>query len=69
MNPESPATPSSRDLLSPGLQQRASHRFTITMPDCVYRRRLQRADVEGRSSSNLAAFLLEKALSAGLPDC
>ena len=69
MNQESPATASSTEpqiLVSPA---RSSHRITITMPECVYRRLLGRADAQGRSTSNLAAYLLEKALSAGLPDC
>jgi hypothetical protein len=44
--------------------QRIPHRITITISDHVYQRLLVSSDVQGRSLSNLAAFLLENALGA-----
>lgn len=38
---------------------RAPHRVTITVPDSLYRRLTRQADLEGRSTSNLCAYLLE----------
>jgi len=46
---------------------RSSRRITITLPDHAFVRLLQRSDDEGRSLSNLAAFLLETALLAAGP--
>lgn len=40
---------------------RKPKRITITVPDAAYQRLLERSDREGRSLSNLAAFLLESA--------
>lgn len=39
-------------------------RITITVPFGAYQKLLQRSDQEGRSLSNLAAFLLETSLEA-----
>lgn len=43
---------------------RKPKRITITVPDAAYRRLLERGDREGRSLSNLAAYLLESATAA-----
>jgi CopG-like RHH_1 or ribbon-helix-helix domain, RHH_5 len=42
---------------------RSPRRVTITLPFATYQDLQERADDEGRSLSNLAAFLLESALS------
>lgn len=42
---------------------RHSRRITITLPNQAFLRLLERSDDEGRSLSNLAAFLLENALA------
>lgn len=42
---------------------RSPQRITITLPYSIYRKLLERSDQEGRSLSNLSAFLLESALS------
>ena len=41
---------------------RSPQRVTITMPYVTYQRLLERSDLEGRSLSNLASFLLESAV-------
>ena len=41
---------------------RSPKRITITLPHGAYQRLVERSDHEGRSLSNLAAFLLESAL-------
>ncbi len=46
------------------LQQRRPVRVTVTVPQGVYERLVQRSGQEGRSISNLASFLLEQGLSA-----
>lgn len=38
-------------------------RITITIPHTIFQQLQQRSDQEGRSISNLSAFLLEGALS------
>jgi len=43
-------------------RQSASDRITVTLSSRVFMALRDRADREGRSSSNLAAFLLESAL-------
>jgi hypothetical protein len=43
-------------------------RVTITVPFLVYSQLRDRADREGRSTSNLAAFLLESALMPAVAD-
>lgn len=42
---------------------RSPRRVTITVPYALYAELLARSDQQGRSLSNLAAFLLEAALS------
>lgn len=41
-----------------------SYRITVTIPPSVYQRLRSRSLEEGRSTSNLAAFLLEASLLA-----
>lgn len=41
---------------------RSPRRVTVTLPQQTYEQLLQRSDCEGRSLSNLAAFLLELGL-------
>lgn len=43
---------------------RSPQRITITIPHGAYQRLLERSDQEGRSLSNLAAFLLEGVLAS-----
>jgi hypothetical protein len=43
-------------------------RITITLPAMTLKKLLKRSLVEGRSVSNLAAFLLEQALEWGSQD-
>ena len=43
---------------------RVPRRITITVPYRAYQRLLERSEQEGRSLSNLAAFLLENAMDA-----
>ena len=45
-----------------GYAFRSPKRITITLPYDAYQRLQERCDREGRSLSNLAAFLLENAL-------
>lgn len=40
----------------------STNRISITLADCVNRKLAERAAREGRSVSNLAAYLLERAL-------
>jgi CopG-like RHH_1 or ribbon-helix-helix domain, RHH_5 len=42
---------------------KSPQRITITIAHSIYHQLAQRSDQEGRSLSNLAAFLLESALS------
>ncbi len=44
---------------------RAPRRMTITLPHSTYHGLLERSDDEGRSMSNLAAYLLESSLNKG----
>ncbi|MFM8276051.1 MAG: ribbon-helix-helix domain-containing protein [Cyanobium sp.] len=44
---------------------RAPRRITITIPNGVYEALISRSNQEGRSLSNLAAFLIEKTLDDG----
>ena len=44
---------------------RAPRRITITIPNGVYEALISRSNQEGRSLSNLAAFLIEKTLDHG----
>jgi macrodomain Ter protein organizer (MatP/YcbG family) len=43
---------------------RSSRRVSVTLSYVAYSRLLKRSDQEGRSLSNLSAFLLESALGA-----
>jgi hypothetical protein len=43
---------------------RKPRRITITVPDQIYRSLLERSSREGRSISNLAAYLLERAVAS-----
>jgi hypothetical protein len=45
------------------IAKRQPHRITITVPDSTFQRLLTKSDLEGRSLSNLAAFLLETNLA------
>jgi hypothetical protein len=58
--------PAGQQFSSP-LWTRKPRRITITLPDSIYDQLLRRSDREGRSISNLAAFLLEYAI-AQCPD-
>ncbi len=44
---------------------RAPHRISITLAHNTYQQLLERSDFEGRSLSNLAAYLLETSLDKG----
>ena len=44
------------------------HRITITVPEMTFKKLLKRSLVEGRSLSNLAAFLLEQSLEGDSRD-
>jgi hypothetical protein len=43
---------------------RKPRRITVTVPDQIYRTLLERSTREGRSISNLAAYLLERAVAS-----
>jgi hypothetical protein len=45
--------------------KRAPRRISITVPEHVFEALINRSLYEGRSTSNLAAFLLEAVLSEG----
>ena len=49
------------------LLTRAPRRITITISDAIYKRINDLADHEGRSTSNLCAYLLETAIRS-IPD-
>ena len=46
------------------LGSRAPKRVTITIPCFIHEQLIKRSDQEGRSMSNLAAYLIERALDA-----
>jgi len=46
-----------------GTLQKTPKRITITVPFAILNELIERSDYEGRSMSNLAAFLLEQGLS------
>lgn len=50
-----------------GLVFRKPRRITVTVPDRIYRTLLERSTREGRSISNLAAYLLERAVAGEKP--
>jgi hypothetical protein len=52
---------SSKQQWAPAARFRTPKRITITLPHGTYQRLIDRSDHEGRSLSNLAAFLLETA--------
>ena len=43
---------------------RKPRRVSITLPEPIYRQLLERSNEQGRSISNLAAFLLERAIAS-----
>ncbi len=43
---------------------RSSQRITVTIPDVVLHSLIKRSGEEGRSVSNLVAFLVERSLTA-----
>ena len=47
------------------LGRHCSRRLTITLPQSIYHQLVERSDWEGRSMSNLAAYLLETSLDEG----
>jgi predicted DNA-binding protein len=47
---------------------RSSQRVTITLPFSVYHRIVALADDQGRSTSNLMAYLLERGIELLFPD-
>jgi hypothetical protein len=51
--------------LTTGPAFRSPRRVTITLPHSTYNRLVERSDAEGRSMSNLAAYLLETSLDQG----
>lgn len=55
-----------RSQLNPAF--RSPRRMTITLPYATYQRLVERSDGEGRSLSNLSAFLLESALGVQQDD-
>ncbi|MEX0587809.1 MAG: hypothetical protein WD136_01000 [Cyanobium sp.] len=56
-------TSSSREEL--GICFRTPKRLSVTLPEATYDRLVQKSGWEGRSISNLAAFLLERAVNSG----
>lgn len=44
------------------LLQRRTHRITFTVPACVFEQLISRSNAQGRSISNLCAFLVEQSL-------
>ena len=46
-----------------GVQQKAPKRITIAVPFAILDQLIERSGYEGRSISNLAAFLLEQGLT------
>lgn len=51
-----------------GQRQSVPRRISVTVPGHVYEALRDRADREGRTTSNLCAYLLEKALEGDPPD-
>ena len=45
------------------LMQRSPLRLSVTVPHRLYQMLQERSDLEGRSMSNLAAYMLEQGLS------
>ena len=44
--------------------KRCSQRITITIPHNVYNQLMDLSDAQGRSTSNLCAYLLERAMGS-----
>lgn len=44
--------------------KRCTHRITITIPHNVYNQLMDLSDKQGRSASNLCAFLLENSMGS-----
>jgi hypothetical protein len=61
---EAPSQASSQATNRGGLLFRKPKRITITVPDQIYRTLEERSMREGRSISNLAAYLLERAVAS-----
>lgn len=49
------------------LLQRRTHRVTFTVPDSVFQLLIARSNVQGRSISNLCAYLVEQSLQPQAP--
>lgn len=45
------------------IAQRSPRRLSVTIPFTLHQQLLERSDLEGRSVSNLAAYLLERGLN------
>jgi hypothetical protein len=56
--------PGSGEKDAPGLPFRKPRRISITIPDHIYQLLLERSKQQGRSISNLAAFLLERSIAS-----
>jgi hypothetical protein len=63
MTPNSPNTPNS--LAGRAIAFRSPRRISITLPYEIYLQLMQPSSLQGRSLSNLAAFLLEPSLGEG----
>ena len=61
---EAPSQASSQATNRGGLLFRKPKRITITVSDQIYRTLEERSTREGRSISNLAAYLLERAVAS-----
>ena len=46
------------------IAQRSPRRLSVTIPFTLHQQLLDRSDLEGRSVSNLAAYLLERGLNS-----
>ncbi len=46
------------------IAQRSPRRLSVTIPFTLHQQLLERSDLEGRSVSNLAAYLLERGLNS-----
>jgi hypothetical protein len=49
---------------APRLPFRKPRRISITIPDHIYQLLLERSEQQGRSISNLAAFMLERSIAS-----
>jgi hypothetical protein len=62
--PESLRSPSNRQLPGKASGRELPRRITVSLNDYVHQRLIERSIAEGRSVSNLAAFILEAHLSS-----